>query len=73
MLDLIAAAQRIGCKAGSVRRMMSEGRCPGAKIAGHWRVDADVLETWLAERQRPVPTEPVTPPSEFPSVANPFN
>lgn len=66
MLTLAEAADRIGCSGPRLSRLMAEGRCPGAKIAGRWRVDADVLEQWLADRQRDAANTPklsIQPPA----------
>jgi excisionase family DNA binding protein len=72
MLTVSQVAVRIGCKNQAVRRLMSEGRLPGAKLAGQWRVDADVLERWLARVQAP-DQQPSTTVLALPSEAgNPF-
>lgn len=52
MLTLKDAAARIGCHPEALSRLMSAGKCPGAKIAGRWRVDADKLEAWIEAQQR---------------------
>lgn len=73
MLTAPQVAARIGCATQAVRRLMSEGRMPGTKLAGQWRVDADRLEAWLADQQRPHATPKVTiTPSALPPVPNHF-
>lgn len=54
LLTADECAQRIGCAAQAVRRLVSEGKLPGAKIAGQWRIDADDLEQFIVS-QRPAP------------------
>jgi excisionase family DNA binding protein len=38
----------------TVYRALAEGRMPGAKVLGTWRVDRDELDAWIKE-QRPLP------------------
>jgi len=57
MLTVEQAAARVGCHPQALRRLMGEGRCPGAKIAGRWRIDADALEAWLVAQRVPERSE----------------
>lgn len=72
LLTAAAVAQRIGCRPQAVRRLMTQGRMPGAKVAGQWRVDEGLLETWLADQQRPRPAARVVPSELPPLHDNPF-
>lgn len=74
MLTARAVADRIGIRPSSVCRLMSEGRLPGAKIAGQWRVDSDVLESFLRDAQHsaPSPKHEVAALALQADVANPF-
>jgi|GEM_PF-1492586 len=38
------AAGRLGCSERWIRHLLSDGRLPGAKVAGRWMVDAESLE-----------------------------
>lgn len=72
MLTLKDAAARIGCHPEALSRLMSSGRCPGGKIAGRWRVDADKLETWLEDQQRAQAEPRIEVASDLPAIPNQF-
>lgn len=63
MLTVTEAAKRVGCNPQTLKRLMSSGKCPGAKIAGRWRTEEDEFEIWL-QRQRPASTPSSEPTDE---------
>lgn len=59
LLTIPQVAERLGCRAGLVRRLIGDGRLPASKI-GRWRVDPDDLEAFIAKskHQPPAAIEP---------------
>ena len=45
-------AQRFSISRATVYRALNEGRLPGMKILGCWRVDPDELAEWIASKRR---------------------
>jgi hypothetical protein len=53
----------------AVYRGLQDGRIPGFKVLGQWRIDQDELAAWLAE-QRPTPSEVAVPTTRSPEGAS---
>lgn len=63
MLQVSDVAHRLSVSEAAVYRALREGRLPGVKLLGCWRVDPGELEGWI-DSARVVPVARVQEPSE---------
>jgi excisionase family DNA binding protein len=55
MFRLGEVAERLGVSQATVYRMVTEGRLPSVKVGKGWRVPADMLDRYIAERTTEAP------------------
>ena len=51
MLSVNQAADRLGVKHGTVRKLITSGSLPASRIGGAIRIDPSELETWIKSQR----------------------
>jgi excisionase family DNA binding protein len=56
LLTVAETARYLRVSESTVYRALADGRIPGSKVLGKWRVDRGELDAWI-KQQRPLPGE----------------
>lgn len=64
LLTVRETAERLRFSQSAVYRALEDGKLPGYKVLGRWRVDVDELEAWMREhRPQHAPSDQMPPAS----------
>jgi excisionase family DNA binding protein len=69
LLKVAEAARLLRLSRSAVYRGLQDGRIPGFKVIGQWRLDQDELDAWITA-ERPTPSEVAVPTTRSPEGAS---